>query len=129
MFLRSWHDVVPFSHCQVTFSLRLCGRNISTNKQLDLTDYLPKEQLSQTKFKLVDWTDWSSVSSEGGASQLEPSSNIDKLPGSHISGVIEGSHEKPHNPDMSVFAKLSEHLDVTDCGQSISYQTDILEKP
>ncbi|PUZ62633.1 hypothetical protein GQ55_3G000900 [Panicum hallii var. hallii] len=69
---------------------------------------LPNEQLSSTKFKLVDWIAWNSVSSEGGVNHLEPSSNIDELPGSPIHGIMEGSHEKPHNSDVSVLAKQSE---------------------
>ncbi|CAD6270929.1 unnamed protein product [Miscanthus lutarioriparius] len=115
---------------------------------------LPNEELTSTKFKLADWIGWNSVSSEVGANQLEPSSNLDELPGSPICGVIEGSHEKPHNPDMSVFAKLSEQPSdqdqipsetqeetlqvdrtevLTDCDQSIlpasfNYQNAILEK-
>jgi len=114
--------------------------------------FLPNEQLSSTKFKLVDWIAWNSVSSEGGVNHLEPSSNIDELPGSPIRGVMEGSHEKPHNSDVSVFAKQSEQSNdqeqipsqtqeetpqvgrtevLTDCSQSIlptSYQNAVLAK-
>ncbi|OQU82669.1 uncharacterized protein LOC8079950 isoform X3 [Sorghum bicolor] len=117
---------------------------------------LPNEELTSTKFKLADWIGWNSVLSEVGANQLEPSSNFDELPGSPICGVIEGSHEKPHNPDVSVFAKLSEQPSdqdqipsetqeetlqvdrtevLTDSGQSIlpasasfNYQNAIIEK-
>jgi ribonuclease P/MRP protein subunit RPP1 len=69
---------------------------------------LPNEQLTSTKFKLVDWIAVSSVSSEGVLNQLEPSSNFDERPGSPIRGVMEGSQEEPHDSDASVFAKLSE---------------------
>ncbi|CAO2186404.1 unnamed protein product [Urochloa humidicola] len=69
---------------------------------------LPNEQLTSTKFKLVDWIAGNSASSEGGLNQLEPSSNFDECPGSPIRGVMEGSHEEPHDSDVSVFSKLSE---------------------
>ncbi|CAO2175276.1 unnamed protein product [Urochloa humidicola] len=68
---------------------------------------LPNEQLTSTKFKLVDWIAGNSVSSEGGPNQLEPS-NLYERPGSPIRGVMEGSHEEPHDSDVSVFSKLSE---------------------
>ncbi|CAN6234988.1 unnamed protein product [Urochloa humidicola] len=68
---------------------------------------LPNEQLTSTKFKLIDWIAWDSVSSEGGKNQLEPSSNCDELPGSPICDVMEWSHEEPHDSDVSVFPKLS----------------------
>ncbi|CAD6269232.1 unnamed protein product [Miscanthus lutarioriparius] len=115
---------------------------------------IPNEELTSTKFKFADWIGWNSVSSEVGANQRGPPSNFDELPGSPICGVIEGSHEKPHNPDVSVIAKLSEQPSdqgqipsetqeetlqvdrtevLTDCVQSIlpasfNYQNAILEK-
>lgn len=69
---------------------------------------LPNEELSSTKFKLADWIGWNSVSSEGVANQLEPSSNFDEVPGSPVCGIMEGSHEKTHSPDLSVVSKLPE---------------------
>ena len=69
---------------------------------------IPNEELTSTKFKFADWIGWNSVSSEVGANQRGPPSNFDELPGSPICSVIEGSHEKPHSPDVSVIAKLSE---------------------
>ncbi|RCV36674.1 hypothetical protein SETIT_8G001100v2 [Setaria italica] len=115
---------------------------------------LPNEQLTSTKFKLVDWIAGISVSSEGGLNQLESSSNFDERRGSPICGVMEGSHEEPHDFDVSVFPKLSEQsgdheqipsqtqeetlqIDRTevllDCGQSILpassyYQNAVLAK-
>ncbi|CAL5017027.1 unnamed protein product [Urochloa decumbens] len=68
---------------------------------------LPNEQLTSTKFKLVDWIAWNSVSSEGGQNQLEPSSNCDELTGSPIRDVMERSHEESHDSDVSVFPKVS----------------------
>jgi len=116
--------------------------------------FLPNEQLSSTKFKLVDWIAWNSVSSEGGVNHLEPSSNIDERPGSPICGVMGGSHEKPHSSDVSVLAKQSEESNdqaqipsqtqeetlqidrtevLTDCSQyilptSFNYQNAVLAK-
>ncbi|CAN6348731.1 unnamed protein product [Urochloa humidicola] len=107
---------------------------------------LPNEQLTSTKFKLVDWIAWNSVSPEGGLNQLEPSSGFD--------GAMEGSREGPHDSDVSLFAKLLEQssdqeqipsqtqeetlqVDRTqvliDCGEStlptyFSYQNDVLAK-
>ncbi|XP_062182801.1 uncharacterized protein LOC133886905 [Phragmites australis] len=74
---------------------------------------LPDEKLNSTKFKLDDWIGWDSVSCTGDpqfteTNQLEPSSNKDELPSSPIYGVIEVSHEKPHNPNPSIIAKLPE---------------------
>ncbi|NP_001145751.1 uncharacterized protein LOC100279258 [Zea mays] len=116
---------------------------------------LPNEELSSTKFKLADWIGWNSVSSEGVANQLEPSSNFDEVPGSPVCGIMEGSHEKTHSPDLSVVSKLPEQpshqeqfpsqtqedtlqvdrtVVVTDSGQSsifpasFNYQNAILEK-
>ena len=77
-------------------------------KTIRIDRLFPNEDLTSTKFKLADWISWNSVSSEGGANQLEPSSIFEEHPCSPICGVIKGSHEKPHNPDVSVFAKLSE---------------------
>jgi ribonuclease P/MRP protein subunit RPP1 len=99
---------MPFSHCQVTCFEGYEEETLLQKKTIRIDRLFPNEDLTSTKFKLADWISWNSVSSEGGANQLEPSSIFEEHPCSPICGVIKGSHEKPHNPDVSVFAKLSE---------------------
>lgn len=168
--IRGPYDVINLSACLLGLPMNRAKAALSSNcrslvlkalrkkyfykETIRVDRLLPNEQFGSAKFKLVDWIGWNSVASEGGANQLEPSSNFDELPGPPICSLMEDSCEKPHNSDVSVFAKLSEQssdqeqtppqtkddtlqVDRTegliDCGQSIlptsfHYQKAVLEE-
>ncbi|WVZ54999.1 hypothetical protein U9M48_005720 [Paspalum notatum var. saurae] len=124
--IRAPYDVINLSACLLGLPMNRAKAALSANcrslvsnalikkhfykETIRVDRLLPNEQLSSTKFKLVDWIGWNSVASEGGANQLEPSSNFDELTGSPMCGIMEeASREKAHNSDdVPIFAKLSE---------------------